>query len=426
MTVKARRPPYDPADPPPGVRLRLGNVAAALNVTVSEMAAEMQLPRTTVYRILGNEWPVRAKPAELQALRHALEALLVRHGATDAMLATLWHANPHRGHDQVHDTDKYGRPLDHVPRHSTPKAPPEEEPEMLLPKQTLSPQARRHFKLFTNPFDGEVQKDEHFFAGDDMRYVREAAWQCSQNGGFVAVVGESGAGKTTVLADLEARLQAEARGVIVIRPSVLGMEESQSLGHRIKATDILHAIITTLQPESTVPQTLQARTVRAAKMLTASAEAGATHLLVIEEAHGLPDATLKHLKRLHELRQGRRSLLGILLLAQPELKMRLANGLRTGTLREVAQRIEIVELLPLDADLRGYLQCRADAAGAKLGELVDDAAVEQLRTRLTRKTSGGAVSMCYPLAVNNMLTRALNEAAALGVPLVNRDVIAAI
>lgn len=417
MTVKPMAPPYELEHPPAGVRLRLGATAAALNVTVSEMAAALNLPRTTVYRILSNEWPARAKPHELQAMRTALEELLARHGASSAQLAQLWHASVRHGRDA--STDKHGRPRGPQPINP-------EEPDMLLPKQALSPQARRHFKLFTNPFDGEVLKDEQFFAGEDMRYVREAAWQCSQNSGFVAVVGESGAGKTTVQADLEARLQAEGRGVIVIKPSVLGMEESNAKGQMLKATDILHAIITTLQPEATVPQTLQARTVRAAKMLTASCEAGATHLLVIEEAHGLPDATLKHLKRLHELRIGRRSLLGILLLAQPELKVRLANGLRTGTLREVAQRVEIVELLPLDSDLRAYLVCRAEAAGARLADLVDDTAVDQLRTRLTRKTSNGAVSMCYPLAVNNMLTRAMNAAAELGVPKVSRDVIAAI
>ncbi|HMN55610.1 MAG TPA: AAA family ATPase [Ottowia sp.] len=426
MTARRRSGPAVTA-PPAGTRLNLGSVAAALKVTVTELSAALGLPRTTVYRLLMNEWPARAKPAEITALRQRIESLLADNGATDVQLAVLWHAHTHSSRlpsGQTH-VDCYGRPLDHVPaKPTTPTK--EEEPEMLLPKQTLTPQARRHFKLFTNPFDGEVLKDEQFFDGGDMRYVREQAWQCSQLGGFVAIVGESGAGKTTVQADLEARLQADSRGVIVIKPSVLGMEESSANGHKIKATDILHAIITTLQPEAAVPQTLQARTVRAAKMLAASAEAGAQHLLVIEEAHGLPDATLKHLKRLHELRQGRRSLLGILLLAQPELKMRLANGLRTGTLREVAQRIEMVELLPLDADLQAYLRCRAEAAGAKLPDLVDDGAVEQLRTRLTRKTSNGAVSMCYPLAVNNMLTRALNTAAELGVPTVSRDVIAAI
>ena len=416
MNEKRKRSLQDVVNPPAGTRINLGSVAAALKVTVTDMADTLGLPRTTMYRVLINEWPARAKPAEIAEMRQKMEAMLASYGALPEQLAVLWHAHTRYAPAADRSTDYYGRAKPDQP----------EEPDMLLPKQALSPQARRHFKLFTNPFDGEVLKDEQFFAGDDMRYVREAAWQCSQNSGFVAVVGESGAGKTTVQADLEARLQAEGRGVIVIKPSVLGMEESNAKGQMLKATDILHAIITTLQPEATVPQTLQARTVRAAKMLTASCEAGATHLLVIEEAHGLPDATLKHLKRLHELRQGRRSLLGILLLAQPELKVRLANGLRTGTLREVAQRVEIVELLPLDADLRAYLQCRADAAGAKLGELVDDAAVDQLRTRLTRKTSNGAVSMCYPLAVNNMLTRAMNAAAELGVPKVTRDVIAAI
>lgn len=294
---------------------------------------------------------------------------------------------------------------------------------MLMPKQALSPQARRHFKLFVNPFDGEVTTDEQMFSGADFAYVREAAWQCSQTGGFVALTGESGAGKTTVLNDLEARLQREARGVILIKPGVLGMEETDTRGKTMKSADILHAVITTLDASKPVPQTLQARTVRAHKLLAASAQAGAQHLLVVEEAHSMPDATLKHLKRLHELRDGRRPLLGILLLAQPELKLRLAAGLRSGTLREVSQRCEVVELLPLDSDLKPYLERRAQAAGQQLAELMDDAAIEHVRSRLTRKQGASAVSMCYPLAVNNLVTRCLNHAAQLGEPRVTRDVV---
>lgn len=293
---------------------------------------------------------------------------------------------------------------------------------MLLAKQTLTPQAKRAFRLFTNPFDGEVLKDQDFFAGDDIRWVRESAWQAVLNASFVAIVGESGAGKTTILADLESRLLTDGRGVTLIKPGVLGMEETNTRGAMLKSADILHAIITALQPTAVVPQTLQARTVKAHKLLIASAEAGNSHLLVIEEAHGLPDATLKHLKRLHELRAGRKPLLGILLLAQPELKKRLADGLRNGAVREVAQRCEVVELLPLDNDLRAYLSCRAAAAGRQLGELMSDDAVEALRQRLTRKVGQTAISMCYPLAVNNMVTKALNEAAATGVPLVTKDV----
>lgn len=420
MTVPHRAPPYDLANPPAGVRLELGRTAAALKVSVRDMAAAVGISATAVADLLSNRWPARTPRPQLEA---ALRDLLQQHGATPADLATLFHAQSSGpngpGHKLDRTTDSYGRPLHRPEAEATP---PEEDP-IMIQRQTLSPAARRAFKLFTNPFEGEVQRENQMFVGDDIAYVREAAWQCAQTGGFAAIVGESGAGKTTIVTDLEERLKAEARDVVIIKPSVLGMEESESAGHRLKSADILHAICHELEPLAPVPQTLQARTVRAKKLLAGGVQTGSTYLLVVEEAHSMPDATLKHLKRLHELREGRRGLLGILLLAQPELKLRLASGLRSGTLREVAQRCEIVELLPLDGDLKGYLQRRATAAGVELGTLIEDAAIEALRTRLTRKVSGSAVSMCYPLAVNNMVTKALNAAADLGEPRVTKDVI---
>ncbi len=48
-------------------------------------------------------------------------------------------------------------------------------------------------------------------------------------------------------------------------------------------------------------------------------------LLVIEEAHGLPTATLKHLKRFFELEDGFKKLLGIVLIGQTELRMNLLD-----------------------------------------------------------------------------------------------------
>ncbi|MEY2689200.1 MAG: hypothetical protein RL375_3398 [Pseudomonadota bacterium] len=420
--LRRTAPSYDLAAPPVGARLNLGEVALRLRVTVTDMATATGISRTAVADLLTNKWPVKTPPDEI---RTRLRELMELRGATDDELATLFHALA---------VNKALRPAAAAPLPMPPHAHSAalataaaaahpEDPDMLLPKQTLTPQARRHFKLFTNPFDGEVTSDAMMFSGDDFAYVREALWQCSQTGGFVALVGESGAGKTTVLQDLEARLLRDDRSVIVIRPSVLGMEGNDTKGKAIKSADILHAIITALDANAPVPQTLQARTVRAAKMLTASTQAGASHLLVVEEAHSMPDATLKHLKRLHEMRLGRKPMLGILLVAQPELKLTLANGLLTGMLREVAQRCEIVELLPLDSALKAYLETRAAAAGVKLSALIDDAAIEQMRQRLTVKNDRGARSMCYPLAVNNLLTRALNKAAEMGWPTVTVDVI---
>lgn len=415
-------PAYDPTTPPKGTRLWLGVVASRLGVTITQMASTAEISRTAIADVLTNVWPVRRPREEICT---ALRELMAERGATDDELAQLFHAHGRPCTQAQSGPDARFQPP--PPPAAAPPVPPvQPEEEMLLPKQTLTPQAKRHFKMFVNPFDGEVTTDDQMFVGNDIAYCREAVSQCVQTAGFVALIGESGAGKTTLLQDLEYRLEHDSRSVTVIKPGVLGMEGNDTKGKAIKSADILHAIITALQPDAVVPQTLQARTVRAGKLLTESARSGNEHLLVVEEAHCMPDATLKHLKRLHELRLGRKPLLGILLLAQPELKKRLTDGLRDGSLREVAQRCEIVELLPLDGDLRAYLQRRADAAGVPLKQVVDEGAIEQLRARLTFKRGNQAISMCYPLAVNNLLTRAINAAADLGAPVVTKDVIQAI
>lgn len=405
----------DASQPAEGQKLNLGVVASRLAVTVTQMAEAAGISRTAIADLLSNKWPVRTDQA---AIRGALLALMQQRGATDEEVRTLFHAfraSPECGSRTPKGADSRAT--------EQPDSTPEED-TMLLPKQALTPLAKRHFKIFTNPFDGEVASDAAMFVGDDIAYCREAIWQCAHNGSFVALVGESGAGKTTLVQDLEARLETDARQVVVIRPGVLGMEGNDTKGKAIKSADILHAIITALDSQAVVPQSLQSRTVKAHKLLSASAQAGNAHLLVVEEAHSMPDATLKHLKRLHEVRAGRRPLLGILLVAQPELKSRLADGLRNGLLREVAQRCEIVELLPLDAELKRYVEQRCEACNVPAERLLDDKAVEQVRERLVYRRQGGAVSMCYPLAVNNLLTRALNRAAELGAPLVTKDVVA--
>ncbi len=84
--------------------------------------------------------------------------------------------------------------------------------------------------------------------------------------------------------------------------------------------------------------------------------------------------------------------------------------------------------MPLDGDLQAYLAHRANAAGRNLADFIDASGVDELRARLTitRHTGAGkasATSLLYPLAVNNLMTAALNVAADLGVPVVNRDVV---
>jgi type II secretory pathway predicted ATPase ExeA len=299
----------------------------------------------------------------------------------------------------------------------------------LLPKQTLSSTARKHFSLFANPFDGEVCSTDQMYVNAEIRYVREACWQAATAGRCVAVVGESGSGKTTLVGDLRERVNADRKPVFVIEPSVLGMEETDAKGKALRAGDILTAIVMTLAPQLAVAQTSEKRARQAEQLLASSATVGNSHVLLIEEAHALPVSTLKHLKRLHERMRlhGRKPMLGILLLGQPELLATLSDSRHE--VREVVQRLEVVQLRPLDHELAGYLEFRCRAAGRELSTLMDAGAVDALRARLTVLRQGArnsAVSLVYPLAVNNLATAAMNLAAQLNEPLITADVVHAL
>ncbi|WP_237218974.1 ExeA family protein [Rhodoferax aquaticus] len=307
---------------------------------------------------------------------------------------------------------------------STNETEPKDEP-MLLQNQALTLEARKHFGLPRNPFVDDVQSQDDVFQTPSVRYVRAALVDCANNHGFLAVVGESGAGKTTLAEDLEERIKSDKRDVLVIRPYVLAMERDDAKGKTLKSSHIAEAIAYALDPQLKVKSSPQARFQQVHDLLKASRKAGRRHLLVIEEAHCLPLATLKHLKRFLELKDGMQRLIGVALIGQPELKDRL--GSQNTEVREVMQRCELVELEPLDSELEAYLKHKFARFDLKYEEVLTPDAADAIRGRLIHIPRGGktadARSMCFPLVVNNLVCRAMNAAAKAGWPQVDAQVI---
>ncbi len=295
---------------------------------------------------------------------------------------------------------------------------------MLLRKQGLHPEAKRHFGLTRDVFNDEIRSAEDVFLSPDVRLVREVLHQCARHGGFVAVVGESGAGKSTLRRDLNDRIQRESLPVVVIEPYVLAMEDNDKKGKTLKSAHIAEAIIHSVAPLERPKQSPEARFRQLHRILRDSSRAGNSHLLVIEEAHSLPVPTLKHLKRFFELEDGFKKLLGIVLIGQPELKMKLAEN--NHEVREVVQRCEIIELTPMDATLEDFLKFKFSRVGKNVGEIIDKSGMDALRDKLTLTTNRNRrenVSLLYPLAVGNLLTAAMNSAADIGIPQVTGDVV---
>ena len=301
------------------------------------------------------------------------------------------------------------------------------ETEMLLRKSALSQAARQHFGLTRDPFHDEIRQAQDVYLTPDVRYVREALFQTATQGGFMAVVGESGAGKSTLREDLHDRIARENRPIIVIEPYVLAMEDNDQKGKTLKAVHIAEAILASVAPDVSPKRSPESRFRQVHQALIESAKAGNKHILLIEEAHSLPIPTLKHLKRFFELKQGFERLIGIALIGQTELAQKLSEN--NPSVREVVQRCELVTLLPLtDGKLQGYLKHKFERVGVKIEDILDESAIDEIAKRLTvtSRNSKNALqqnSLLYPLAVNNLVSAAMNEAANLGFAKVDADIV---
>ena len=398
--------------------MSLSSLLQELGIAQSALRGAAGLSRSAISRLVAHgEWPARGA----HQARARLEQCLRQHGATPSQLLALFASS----------TPNKLAPVNSYPTEAVPEVPcnqtenPEEE-TMLLQNEALSPDARKHFALPRNPFLDDVQSPDDVFQTASVRYVRATLTDCANHHGFVAVVGESGAGKSTLAEDLEERIKADKRDIVIIRPYVLAMETNDQKGKTLKASHIAEAIAATLDPQLKVKSSPEARFRQVHELLKASRRAGRRHLLVIEEAHCLPSPTLKHLKRFLELKDGMQRLVGIALIGQPELRDRLSS--QNADVREVAQRCEVVELEPLDGELEGYLRHKFARFDLKFEDVFAPDAADAIRARLVHIPRGGkatdARSECFPLVVNNLVCRAMNAAARTGWPQVDAQVIA--
>jgi type II secretory pathway predicted ATPase ExeA len=396
----------------PGIKpnsnpIQLGRVLVEHGISQSELAARIVQPsgkplhRVAINQLCNHDmWPITTPRAAIVA---ATEALLREYDVAEAVIATVWDLESAPTH---HAMPQYRRRLKPV---FTPFDDDSEVNEM------LTPAAKSHFKLFRDPFHDDIQSFEDVYLAADQRYVREAMFTTAKHGGFVAVVGESGAGKSVLRRDLIERIQRESAPILTIQPKIIDKT-------RLTSGMIFEAIIDDLRPGESVRRSQEAKARQAEKMLRESSRAGNTHVLIIEEAHDLTIGTLKILKRFWELEDGFRRLLAIILIGQPELKVKFhAHNYEA---REVINRCEVAELLPLDTHLEAYLTLKFKRVGAELANVFEPNAFDALRGRLVRQVGQRqVVSELYPLRVNNVVTRLMNLAAEIGAERVGADLV---
>ena len=222
-----------------------------------------------------------------------------------------------------------------------------------------------HFGLKEPPFK-ITPNTEVFYTGGNRGAVLDALIYAINSGeGIVKVVGEVGSGKTMLCRMLQAILPDKIESIFLANPSVA-------------PEDVLHAIAFELQlklPKNAdrlkVMQVLQTH-------LLARHAAGKQVVIFVEEAQGMPLATLEEIRLLSNLETNHDKLLQIVLFGQPELD----ENLNQTNIRQLRERItHSFNLAPLQVkEIGEYLMFRLRSAGYFGPPLFNAAAIKKLAT----------------------------------------------
>lgn len=270
--------------------------------------------------------------------------------------------------------------------------------------------------VFKSPFLNEIRDSRDIYLAPDHRFLKEMMLDTARFGGFCAVYGEVGSGKSVMRKAVVHDLLAEE--ITVIFPVIVDKS-------RITPSSLIDAIIFDISEEPP-KRTLEAKTRQAHRLLRNRAASGMKQVLIVEEAHMLNVWAMKALKQIYELEDGYRRLIGIVLIGQTELRHKLDEA-RHPEMREVARRVTCAEIAGMDGDLPHYLAHKFSRIGKRAEDIFDAEAFDAISQRLTVKDGAGReISKAYPLTVNNLAARAMNLAAEMGEQRVTADVVMAL
>jgi len=204
-----------------------------------------------------------------------------------------------------------------------------------------------HFGLHESPFRITPHVD-FFFDGADRGTTLEAlVYAVLHDEGIVKVSGEVGSGKTMLCRVLLERLPDTVETVYLANPS-------------LTRDELLHSIADELRIRFSNDGTRVAMRELFEHLIALYAQ-GRRVVILIDEAHAMPEDTLEQVRLLSNLESTRHKLLQMVLFGQPELDAALAKP----SMRQLKDRItHSFRMRPLsEAEIATYVSFRMRAAG---------------------------------------------------------------
>jgi type II secretory pathway predicted ATPase ExeA len=262
---------------------------------------------------------------------------------------------------------------------------------MLAQRTTLGPTACKHFGLKRDPFTVGPQAREEVWLSPQHEQVLATMTDAINHQRFIAVVGEIGAGKSTLKRRLIEDASASGGKQRLLWPKAFAMGG-------VKAGSIARFVLEAFEQKT--PLDAIARTARLERLLEGLYRDDVRVALAFDECHRLADETLAALKNFYELGTGGYlNYLGIILLGQPAFTARL----REPRHRELAERIEVINMPTLEKTAWSYVTHRIGLVGGNAEQLFERKAVEIL-----------AEYAPTPLALGNLCNQSLRLARQYG------------
>jgi len=231
-----------------------------------------------------------------------------------------------------------------------------------------------HFGLKEPPFRITPDTD-FFFQGANRGATLEALlYAITHDEGIVKVSGEVGSGKTMLCRVLMERLPATVETIYLANPS-------------LSRDEILFAIGDELKLQLEKGQTTRILRALQEHLIQLFGE-GRRVVVLIDEAHAMPDETLEEIRLLSNLESNRHKLLQIVLFGQSELD----EHLDTAGMRQLRERItQSFHLEPLvRSDIENYIDFRMRAAGYRGPKVFNPRAIKLIASAsqgLTRRVN---------------------------------------
>lgn len=219
------------------------------------------------------------------------------------------------------------------------------------------------FGFSEKPFTITPNPQFMFLSGNHREAFAHLLYGIDSHAGFIAMVGEVGTGKTTILRTLLSQLEPEKyRTALIFNPCLTTEQLLASICREFGVT----------AEESTrygYHHALNA-------FLLEQDRAGRTVLLVVDEAQNLSPGLLEQVRLISNLETERDKLIQIVLAGQPELH----DLLKRYDLRQLNQRITVrCRLQSMDLqDTGAYIRHRLKIAGCRIPSLFSEGAIRKI------------------------------------------------